>query len=123
MKMDRKKDCYKIISALLFINFLISGCDKISGLFNPFVGTWKSGPLTLTFNPDKTFELETGIGVILESQGKYRYDDDYLYLNFSDDYTNEFTFEFNDDKSVLSLSPKTKSRWFKATISFEKLKK
>ena len=120
MKKDKKKGSYRLVYLIFVITFILSGCDKISGLFNPFVGTWKSGPLTLTFDPDKSFELETGLGVILESQGTYRYDDDYLYLNFSDDYTNEFTFEFNDEKSVLSLSPKTKSRWFKATISFDK---
>ena len=67
--------------------------------------------------------MKTGIGVTLESEGTYRYDDDYLYLSFSDDYTNEFAFEFNDDKSELLLSPKTESRWFKATISFDKVEK
>ena len=117
-----KKGQITLISSVLISALLISGCDRISGLFNPFAGTWKSGLFTLTFKPDKTFEMKTDIGVILESEGKYRYDDNYLYLNFSDDYSNEFTFEFNDDKSELSLSPKTHSRWFKATITFEKSK-
>jgi len=116
-----KKGHFLIISVAFLSVLLITGCDTISGLFNPFNGTWKSGLFTLTFKPDKTFEMETGIGVILESQGKYRYDDDYLYLSFSDDYINEFSYEFNDDKSKLSLSPKTSSRWFKATISFDKV--
>jgi len=116
-----KKGHILFIPVVLLFIILSTGCDKISGLFNPFVGIWKSGLFTLTFKPDKTFEMKTGIGVTLESQGKYRYDDDYLYLSFSDHYTNEFTFEFNNDKTELSLSPKTSSRWFKATISFDKV--
>lgn len=112
-----------IISASLVLILLSTGCDRISGLFNPFTGTWKSGFFTLKFNTDKSFEMKTGIGVTLESEGKYWYDDDYLYLNFSSEHINEFTYEFNDDKTELSLSPKTESLWFKATITFEKNKK
>ncbi len=105
---------------LLIPLIFAAGCDSLSGLFNPFDGTWKSSLFTLKLNPDKTFEMQTVIGITIESGGEYKYDDQYLYLNFSGNHTNEFTYEFNEDKSKLSLSPKTESRWFKATITFEK---
>jgi hypothetical protein len=119
--LSRIKNRYMLLVPLSIIFlFLSTGCDKISGLFNPFDGIWESGLFTLTLNPNKTFELQTGLGITLESEGTYKYDEKYLYLNFSGNHRIEFNYKLNDDKSELSLSPKTKSRLFKVTITFEK---
>ena len=117
-----KKRHIFIISSVLASILFITSCEQITSFFNPFVGKWKSDLFTLTLNPDKTFELETGIGITVESDGTYEYDEENLMLNFSEDHKTDFTYKFNEDKSELSLSPKTESRWFKATIIFEKQK-
>lgn len=108
---------------ILFTLFLLTiGCDKISGLLNPFTGKWESGPFTLEFNTDKTFVFETHMGLTLEYEGTYKYDEEYLYLDFGESHQTEFSYKFNNDKSELSLTPRTKSKWFKATLVFSKLR-
>ncbi len=111
-----KNQIFLILSLFLFT----TGCDKISELLNPFTGTWKSGPFTLTLNTDKTFIFETGIGITIQSEGNYEYDKEMLVLDFNEESKMNFNYEFNDKKSELYLLPKTKSTLFKAKINFKK---
>ncbi|NIP38687.1 MAG: DUF4923 family protein [Candidatus Dadabacteria bacterium] len=105
---------------LLIAVFIFSSCDMISGFLNPFTGSWKSGLFNFTFNDDKTFKLEIGSGLSFKTEGTYEYDKENLILSFSKDSKTTFSYAFNEDKSELTLTPKTEFKWFKTALKFIK---
>ena len=120
--MQSKNISRTILIAIFSFSILLSGCDFINQFLNPFTGNWKAGIFTLEFNDDNTFILKTGLGFTIESEGTYNYDENTLFLDFSEDTKAEFTYEFNNDKTELSILPKSESDLFKAKIKFEKQK-
>ncbi len=109
-----------IFPLLLFIVLTSPGCEMISGLLNPFAGSWKSGLYVFTFNDDKTFNLVIGSALSFKTDGSYEYDKEKLHLTFLNSGKTTFRYEFNEDKTELSLTPETEFKWFKTTLKFEK---
>ena len=120
--MKNSKNTIFPLIIVLSLTLFISSCEKLTEFFNPFLGTWKTGIFTLEFEDEINFVLKTGLGFTIESEGTYDYDKDRLFLNFSEDTKAEFSYEFNEDKTVLSILPKSKSDLFKTKITFEKQK-
>jgi hypothetical protein len=111
-----------IFFILLSIVFTSSGCEISPSISNPLTGSWKSGLFNFTFNSDKTFKLEIGSALSFEKDGSYEYDKENIYLSFSDDSKATFKYDFNENKTELSLNPETEFKWFKATLKFNKAK-
>ncbi|NIV43160.1 MAG: hypothetical protein GWN11_03650 [Candidatus Dadabacteria bacterium] len=109
-----------LLSSLLFCIITLSGCEVISSFLNPFTGSWKSGLFHFTFNADKTFNLEVGSGLSFKTDGIYEYDKEQIVLSFSKDNDTTFTYVFSEDKSELTLTPKTEFKWFKTAVKFTK---
>ena len=115
--------CKKTIFFLLIffsLFILTTGCAQVTNFFNPFIGTWKSGIFTLEFKDKTNFVLKSGVGFEIVSEGTYDYDKNILFLNFSKNTKVEFSYEFNSNKSQLSIIPKSKSDLFKTSINFNK---
>ncbi len=74
-----------------------------------------------TFNDDKTFTLEIGSALSFKTNGTYEHDKEKIDLSFSDDSKTTFKYEFNENKTELSLTPETEFKWFKATLKFNKV--
>ncbi|HSG32162.1 MAG TPA: hypothetical protein VLB82_11540 [Thermodesulfobacteriota bacterium] len=109
-----------LLSSLFFCIFTLSGCEMISGFLNPFSGSWKSGLFHFTFNTDNSFKLEVGSGLSFKTEGTYKYDKEQITLSFSKDSNTTFTYVFNENKSELTLTPKTEFKWFKTAVKFTK---
>lgn len=117
-----KKRSIVIISSLISLIITLAGCEMISGLLNPFAGSWKSGLFKFTFDNDKTFKLEIGSALSFKTEGTYEFDKDKIYLSFTKDSKTTFSYVFNGDKSELTLTPETEFKWFNTAVKFSKEK-
>ncbi len=111
-----------IFSILLSLVFTSSGCEISPSSSNPLTGSWKSGLFNFTFNSDKTLILVIGSSLSFKVEGSCEYGKEKLYLSFSDDSKATFKYDFNENKTELSLNPETEFKWFKATLKFNKAK-
>lgn len=103
-----------IVTALLF--FTAASCS----MFNPFVGSWKSGLLELEFKADKNFKLTIGSTVSINLEGTYSYDSETLTLDIEGDNSVTFSYTFEDGKKKLILVPKDEFEYIKTKIELEK---
>lgn len=117
---EMKKGYLLPISVIIIFLFLLSGCERVTVITNPFIGKWKSGLFIFTFNTDKTFVFEIGSALSFKMVGTYEYDDDKIDLKFGDETKTTFRYKFNENKDNMFLTPKTEFKWFKTTIKFKK---
>lgn len=114
------KSCMRVLLVITFLAVPLTGCNAIKGLFNPFVGKWKSGVFTLEMKSDKSFEFTIGSTVSVNLKGDYTYDENELTLNFDGESSVIFSYEFSEDKKELTLVPKTDFDYFKTKLKFTK---
>lgn len=107
-----------VLAVLSLVAISLSGCNAIKGLFNPFVGNWKSGIFEIEFRSDKTFKLVIGRTVSVNLDGNYKYDDNTLDLNFDSGSGVKFSYEFMDNKNKLILIPQTDFDYIKTKLEF-----
>lgn len=110
----------RVVAVLSLLALALTGCGAIMGLFNPFVGKWKSGIFVLEFRGDDSFTLTVGSTVSVNLEGKYSYDDKSLDLNFDSGSAVAFSYEFKDDKKKLVLVPRTEFDYIKTKLEFTK---
>lgn len=110
----KSKKSLVIVAAFLF--FAAVSCS----LFNPLVGTWKSGLLELEFKADKTFKLVIGSTISINLEGDYSYDSETLTLDIEGDSAVNFSYSFQDGKKKLVLVPKDEFEYIKTKIELEK---
>ncbi len=110
----------KVITVCSLLALSLTGCKAIRGLFNPFIGKWKSGVFELEFRSDDSFTFVIGSTVSINLKGKYSYDDSDLALNFDSESAVVFSYEFKDNKKKLVLVPRTDFDYIKTRLEFTK---
>ncbi|MEQ9619440.1 MAG: hypothetical protein RIG61_09735 [Deltaproteobacteria bacterium] len=114
------RNCVRVLLVISFLAAPLAGCNVIKGLFNPFVGKWKSGIFTLDMKSDNSFEFTIGSTVSVNLEGEYTYDENKLTLNFDGKSSVIFSYEFGEDKRELVLVPETDFDYFKTKLEFTK---
>ena len=110
--------CIRVLLVLSFLAVSLAGCNVIKGLFNPFVGEWKSGIFTLDMRSDNSFEFTVGSTISVNLKGEYTYDENTLALNFDEKSSVIFSYEFSEDKKELVLVAETDFDYFKTKLEF-----
>lgn len=110
----------KFIAAAALLAFTLAGCGFIEGLFNPFQGRWKAGMMELEFGGDGTFKLVMGTAISLNLDGTYTYDEKNLVLKFDGGSEVRFSYEFNDGKDRLALTPETNFEYIRTRLEFKR---
>ncbi len=93
------------------------GCERLS---NPFEGEWRAGILRLEFKADEKFELVVGDTISINLKGKYGYNKDTLTLNFDGGSPVSFSYEFNNEKNELLLTPEAEFEYIKTAVRFHR---
>lgn len=114
------RSCIKVLLVISILAVPLLGCNAIKGLFNPFVGKWKSGIFTLDMKSDSSFEFTIGSTVSVNLKGEYTYDENKLALNFDERSSVIFSYEFSEDNKKLVLVPETEFDYFKTKLEFMK---
>jgi len=101
----------RTIGIVIVLALLLGSCSFFGMLFNPIVGTWQTTILgvdvSTTFKSDATFTDTNSLGVVGVTQsGTWESDSasSTLTKTWADESTDSFSYSFNSDKSVLTLT-------------------
>lgn len=110
----------RFVALFALLTLMLTECEAIKGLFNPFQGKWRAGMFELGFESGHSFNFRVGSTISLKLNGEYSYDEHKLVLRFDGGNEVTFSYEFSDDKKKLTLVPETDFEYIKTKLEFKK---